>query len=871
MTFDPRNSVAGVLAKDPSPSLPFRGTTFLVQGGVMVTCSHVLQNARRNGAGQVELLFYGQQGITCAEVLVDDSERDLAVLRPLSLPEGVAPLLVAPSGSAENREFESLGYPQTGDIPAQTAQGKTYRVIHNIKGYAFLQLSSFEVAPGFSGGPVLDITSHIVVGIITSGIPGDTDFGKRGRSFSIVTETLQFLYPELKFTSLPPANVDGWLRPSAPPLHNMIRREAELHAVRKLLEPDAQAVIVTIQGAPCVGKTVFAHQLAIELDPLFPGGVIFQNNLGSEFRSPELCNPILKEWSLFDAGERGRDPNTPITPAMVRALFSRQQPLLVVLDDVWDLAAIQPLRNALPQDACLIITTRNKWLAHDLQGEVYFLEVLTAEDALDLIHSRLPDADVNVMPLLVDLAEGLGRQALALNIACGSLLRLRKDRWPAAIQTMVRQVVEGTGFGEIQLPDEYPDPRLASALFTSYQDLKPESQRRFRTLGAFAPDGLFSAEAAAGVYGCTTEEAEDQLTLFVERGLLTQVSDQRWRQHTLLRAYALALLRRAGEQESAREIHAETYSQRISEADDHQEHYRMLDEYPQLRHAFDWAIEHNIELAQDLAVNAANLQAAFYLVRDEYDWACKLVSAYQAGNDPSTLARAQVTLGNALSRLANLPDEDRRARLLEALAAYTEALHFRRPDTAPLDYAMTQNNRGNVLRDLAASPDEDRRARLLEALAAYTEALLHYRPDTAPLDYAAAQNNRGTVLSDLAASPDEDRRARLLEALAAYTEALHFRRPDTAPLDYAMTQANIALLYMDISYFPEENQRKQHGKAITSTVTALSIFLQIGHQPYAQHTAKQLKWISEQIGDSFRDLWLELDLGEIPDWLKNSG
>jgi tetratricopeptide (TPR) repeat protein len=176
-----------------------------------------------------------------------------------------------------------------------------------------------------------------------------------------------------------------------------------------------------------------------------------------------------------------------------------------------------------------------------------------------------------------------------------------------------------------------------------------------------------------------------------------------------------------------------------------------------------------------------------------------------------------------------------------------------------------------VLRDLAASPDEDRRARLLEALAAYTEALLHYRPDTAPLDYAAAQNNRGTVLSDLAASPDEDRRARLLEALAAYTEALHFRRPDTAPLDYAMTQANIALLYMDISYFPEENQRKQHGKAITSTVTALSIFLQIGHQPYAQHTAKQLKWISEQIGDSFRDLWLELDLGEIPDWLKNSG
>ena len=62
--------------------------------------------------------------------------------------------------------------------------------------------------------------------------------------------------------------------------------------------------------------------------------------------------------------------------------------------------------------------------------------------------------------------------------------------------------------------------------------------------------------------------------------------------------------------------------------------------------------------------------------------------------------------------MAGLPGEDRRGRLLAALAAYDEALQFRRPDTAPLDYAMTQNNLGLLLNEIAGLPGEDRRAPL---------------------------------------------------------------------------------------------------------------------------------------------------------------
>jgi tetratricopeptide (TPR) repeat protein len=145
-------------------------------------------------------------------------------------------------------------------------------------------------------------------------------------------------------------------------------------------------------------------------------------------------------------------------------------------------------------------------------------------------------------------------------------------------------------------------------------------------------------------------------------------------------------------------------------------------------------------------------------------------------------------------------------------------LEYRRPDTAPLAYAMTQNNRAVLLRDLASLPGEDRRGRLLAALSAYDAALEHYRPDTAPLDYAATQNNRANLLSDLASLPGEDRRARLLEALRCAREAVVFY------------------------------DRYQH------TV-------------YAPIAADTLRRVGEAAGEMFSELWAEIEAGQPPEWL----
>ncbi len=564
----------------------------------------------------------------------------------------------------------------------------------------------------------------------------------------------------------------GWMRPPVPrPGRPMIGRSAEFEAVAKMLQPGRKAAITAaLQGTPGVGKTVLAEHLAAELDGKFPGGVIFER-LGVGFRDPLLANPILEKWYGFSG--RPREANAPPDPDEVRAYLSGRGNLLVVLDDAWDVKAIQPLLIALPNEACLLVTTRSRRVAQELRAEIYTLNVLSDADALDLLKSRAQPGDEEI-PLLKRLAVALGNHAQALDIAAGSLARLAHRRWLFAVGEMERQVREGSGFGELHLPgDEAAESRVEAALSFSYHDLQAEARGRFRLLGAFAPDGGFSAEAAAGVWNCTHEEAEGQLSVLAEIGLLMPVEqrgqESLWIQHTLLRAYALALLKKEGEEAVARSRQANTYNERMREAAYRQVYYRMLAEYPQLGHAFAWASEHDLDLAVRLAGNTANLQASFYLVGENYAWAKSLADKTQSG-DPGKRAAAIINLANALARLANLPGEERRARLLAALAAYDEALQ-------------------------------------------------HYRPDT-------------------------------------------------APLAFAMTQANLALLFLDLSTFPDEDRKEQFLKAIQSTTTALLIFSQVGHEPYAQHTAQQLRRISEQAGPEFAGFWQELGLGEMPDWLK---
>ncbi len=517
--------------------------------------------------------------------------------------------------------------------------------------------------------------------------------------------------------------VHVWQRPSAPRADpGFVGRAKEREDVRALLAPGTRAAITaTVHGTPGVGKTWLARQLAAQLDSEFPGGVLFQF-LGSTHRRADLCAPILDDWSKRAGYPLARDEH--LSSDQVRDWLDGHGPLLVVLDDVWDAAGIKPLLDAAPRDASILLTTRKSRLAREASNKVYALDILTLDDALDLLRARMDNVTDADAPLLGELAGHLGRHAQALDIAGKNLSRWQKSRWKEKVTALGRLVRAGEAFGELPFPgEEERVSEVEAALKFSYDEMDERAQTRFRALGAFAPDASFRTEFAAALWKCPNDEALGLLTDFCERGLLSAQEHERWQQHLILHAYALALLRRAGEEDATRRAHAETFLSAMREMDDKQVYYRMLPDYAQLRHAFEWAVEHDLGIAQGIAANGANLQSQFNLVRDSDAWSLRLLELARQAKDEQVLAQALLTRGNILSDLANLPGEDRAARLRESLAAYDEALRFRRPDTAPLDYAMTQGNLAILFAELADMPGEDQHARLREALRCAVTAL----------------------------------------------------------------------------------------------------------------------------------------------------
>jgi protein-arginine kinase activator protein McsA len=727
-----------------------------------------------------------------------------------------------------------------------------------------------------------------------------------------------------------------WLRPRPERLSiDAIARTRDLEQVARIITERGQLAITggtrtataAVQGMPGIGKTILARQLALALDDRYPGGVIWEE-IGPEVRAPEDTQPILNRWARYALTvPPNLDNQLAFDAGAVRALFAAQgQPLLVILDNVWSLEAIRWLRAALPENAHLVITTRLETVMIGLGGGEYVLGLLTPDEARALIALRL-----NWTELPADhydwadaLAAGVGYHTLALDVA---IRRLRLDarspgtpRWREQVNRLLDHIRSGQGFERLALPDSERNQNVEAVLAYSYDRMDDTARARFRMLGAFAPEATFGSAAVAALWQCDVEPADEMLSAFAGAALLEAGGDDdRWRQHGLLRGYALALLRREGEHEAAAARHAVFYAAAMRAADDAQRFYEVLGDYAQLRHAFAWAIENDLELALDLVANTANLQKAHGYGRDNLAWAEQALAAAQQRGTPAQIARAQVSLGNALQHAAGLPgedrgarlrqalsaydealrfytptsaplayattqnnrgavlqdlatlaEEDRAARLRQALSAYDEALRFYTPTSAPLDYAMTQNNRGNVLQDLATLAEEDRAARLRQALSAYDEALRFYTPTSAPLDYAMTQNNRGAVLRALATLAEEDRAARLRQALSAYDEALRFYTPTSAPLDYAMTQGNLLNLYQTLAGEPGEDRMSRLLDALRAGWTAFRFFTALQHSDFQQRVMRLLRGLRAACSDDFATLWASLDVGPPPEWLTTS-
>ncbi|MET8453482.1 trypsin-like peptidase domain-containing protein [Streptomyces sp. NPDC005209] len=194
-------AVAQILGPDGSVA----GAGFLVAEDVLVTCAHVVVAAGSGPGGGVALAFPrvagadGLEGEVLSERWRAPEDEDVAFVRVLGMPAGIR---VLPLGSAEGcrgHKVRSFGFPAQAPYAGHLGFGTVGDLLASSgRDGERLQLTEAnDLTTGFSGGPVLDEVTGLVIGMLTE-ITAPDMFGK-GQNIAYVTpsQVLRAIMPEL--------------------------------------------------------------------------------------------------------------------------------------------------------------------------------------------------------------------------------------------------------------------------------------------------------------------------------------------------------------------------------------------------------------------------------------------------------------------------------------------------------------------------------------------------------------------------------------------------------------------------------------------------------------------------------------------------
>ncbi|WP_407913856.1 trypsin-like peptidase domain-containing protein [Kitasatospora sp. NE20-6] len=188
------------------------GSGFLVAEDLLISCAHVVEAAGYSPGDEVELAFPRVPGspTVLGQVLEegwrDPEEQDIALVRLEHAPAGTAPLLLGSAAGCEGHRVRSIGFPtqarSDGHFGSAVAVGllpPTDRVCE------LLQLTGAnDLTTGFSGGPVLDETTGLVVGMLTEiTVPDGYDRGQ-GIAHATPTSVLREAWPALDVGDVSP-------------------------------------------------------------------------------------------------------------------------------------------------------------------------------------------------------------------------------------------------------------------------------------------------------------------------------------------------------------------------------------------------------------------------------------------------------------------------------------------------------------------------------------------------------------------------------------------------------------------------------------------------------------------------------------------
>ncbi|WP_371619218.1 trypsin-like peptidase domain-containing protein [Streptomyces sp. NBC_00454] len=194
-------AVAQILGPDDQVT----GAGFLAAEGILVTCAHVVRAAGAGPGEHVQLVFPHAGGARRLEGLVLDEpwrapeDQDVAILR---LADASAVTEALPLGSAagcRDHAVRSFGFPTQAPVGGHFGYAVAGDLLPATEGRGIhLQLTGAnDLTTGFSGAPVMDEVTGLVVGMVTEiTVP---DENERGQGIAYITpvQVLREIWPEL--------------------------------------------------------------------------------------------------------------------------------------------------------------------------------------------------------------------------------------------------------------------------------------------------------------------------------------------------------------------------------------------------------------------------------------------------------------------------------------------------------------------------------------------------------------------------------------------------------------------------------------------------------------------------------------------------
>lgn len=587
----------------------------------------------------------------------------------------------------------------------------------------------------------------------------------------------------------------------------------------RVLIDSKQPVVVTskqqvsaLHGMGGIGKTTVASAFCMRCDVrrYFTDG-IFWVSLG---KNPEITQRQADIGMIF-GDERKEYLSPEIGFNRLQNLLADKK-VLLVLDDVWEKEHAAAFRMTGNLNRVLM-TSRSRRLVTQLGAVATKLDTLSIDEGIRLFDERLnraADAERPHDAIERQIIELLDGYTLAVALASAKLLENGADYAPRLLERLQKRQESDNPSRSLVLAEDDKQENVEVSLSLSYEDLTADEQRRFRILGVLAPNEPFPLSLAHALWrDDDDEDTEDALEKLQSMALISRDDSRLYEQHAVLRAYAIALLKR----ESEYETHYHAYLQHITEITEKfdelpPEDWRTLDNViPHILYVGDTLAEsyqsdENLgDIAFDFAINTKN----YVFRRPEIHRHIWLEMGLALAQSQGNVKREAIFLNNMGLICSDLGDKQ------QALNYLSQALPIRRQVGDKSGEATTLMNIGTVYQSLAQTE---------QALDYYHQALPILREVGNKGMEAITLNNIGTIYNSS---------GKKVQALKYYNQVLYIVQKIGDKFTEFIVLANIAVLYS------EDGKLSEAIKYLSQCVTLGD---NIGHPDTEMYRSHLIKW-----------------------------